>query len=112
MPNQVAFPCHEHESPPIFKYQNGGTEGGPGTETMQKSKRTTPKIMHRAGELRKEQTPAEAKLWAYLRTLREDGIHFRRQHAIGPYIADFSPKGDGVCPARQADDRVGWKPAP
>jgi very-short-patch-repair endonuclease len=56
---------------------------------MQKSKRTTPKMMHRAGELRKEQTPAEAKLWAYLHTLREDGIHVRRQHAIGPYIVDF-----------------------
>ncbi len=52
-------------------------------------KRSTPKTMHRAGELRKEPTPAEAKLWAHLHTLREDGIHFRRQHAIGPYIADF-----------------------
>ena len=52
-------------------------------------RRSTPKILHRAGELRKEQTPAEAKLWVYLRTLREDGIHFRRQHAVGPYIADF-----------------------
>jgi very-short-patch-repair endonuclease len=52
-------------------------------------KRSTPKILHQAGELRKEPTPAEAKLWAYLRTLREDGVHFRRQHAIGPYIADF-----------------------
>ncbi len=56
---------------------------------MQKTKRSTPKIMHRAGELRKEPTPAEAKLWAYLRLLREDGIRFRRQHAIGNYIADF-----------------------
>jgi very-short-patch-repair endonuclease len=56
---------------------------------MQKSKRTTPKIMHRAGELRADTTPAEAKLWAYLRTLREEGIRFRRQHAIGSYIADF-----------------------
>jgi very-short-patch-repair endonuclease len=56
---------------------------------VQKSKRSTPKTLHRAGELRKEQTPAEVKLWAYLRTLREDGIHFRRQHAIGPYITDF-----------------------
>ena len=45
--------------------------------------------MHRAGELRKESTPAEAKLWAYLRSLREEGIRFRRQYAIGPYIADF-----------------------
>jgi hypothetical protein len=54
LPNQVAFPHHEQESPPISVFRNGGTEGGPGMETMQKSKRTTPKIMHRAGELRKE----------------------------------------------------------
>jgi very-short-patch-repair endonuclease len=45
--------------------------------------------MRRAGELRKELSPAEIKLWAYLRPLREDGIRFRRQHAIGPYITDF-----------------------
>lgn len=45
--------------------------------------------MRRAWELRQEPTPAEAKLWAYLRTLRQDGIRFRRQHAIDPYIADF-----------------------
>ncbi|HCR71280.1 MAG TPA: restriction endonuclease, partial [Anaerolineae bacterium] len=31
------------------------------------SKRSNPKTMHRAGELRKELTPAERKLWAYLR---------------------------------------------
>ena len=36
-----------------------------------------------------ELSPAEAKLWPYLRTLREDGIHFRRQHAIRSYITDF-----------------------
>jgi very-short-patch-repair endonuclease len=51
--------------------------------------RSTPKILHRAGELRKETTPAEKKLWAYLRLMREDGIRFRRQHAIGLYITDF-----------------------
>jgi very-short-patch-repair endonuclease len=34
-------------------------------------------------------TKAEARLWIYLRTLREQGIHFRRQHAIGPYVTDF-----------------------
>ena len=55
--------------------------------------RSTPKTLHRAGELRKETTPAEKKLWAYLRQLRSDGIRFRRQHAIGPFITDFcSPK--------------------
>lgn len=44
--------------------------------------------MHRAGELRKELTPAERKLWAYLRGDKL-GVNFRRQHAIGKYIADF-----------------------
>jgi len=67
--------------------------GGRGVGLEQKAtmppKRSTPKILHRAGELRKEPTPAEAKLWAYLRLFREDGIHFRKQHAIGPYITDF-----------------------
>jgi very-short-patch-repair endonuclease len=45
--------------------------------------------MHQAGELRKELMPAERKLWAYLRGNQLNGINFRRQHAIGSYIADF-----------------------
>jgi very-short-patch-repair endonuclease len=54
---------------------------------------TTPKTMHRAGELRKRQTEAEAKLWAHLRAHRMGGVQFRRQHAIGKYIVDFcSPR--------------------
>ena len=52
-------------------------------------RRSIPKILHRAGELRADPTPAEIKLWAYLRTLRGDGIRFRRQHAVGSYIIDF-----------------------
>jgi very-short-patch-repair endonuclease len=45
--------------------------------------------MHRAGELRREPTPAEQKLWAYLRGNKLNGVSFRRQHALGPYIVDF-----------------------
>jgi very-short-patch-repair endonuclease len=45
--------------------------------------------MRRAGELRKDPTPAEAKIWAYLRRNKLHGVNFRRQHAIGPYITDF-----------------------
>jgi len=45
--------------------------------------------MHRAGELRKELTPAEQKLWAHLRGNKLNGVNFRRQHAIGSYIVDF-----------------------
>ena len=50
-------------------------------------------MLHRAWELRQELTPAETKLWPYLRRLREQGVHFRRQHAIGPYVADFCAPG-------------------
>ena len=53
------------------------------------AKRSSPKTMHRAGELRKELTPAEGKLWAYLRGDKLNGVNFRRQHAIGNYIVDF-----------------------
>ena len=46
-------------------------------------------MMHRAGELRLNLTPEEAKLWSHLRAHRLAGIGFRRQHAIGSYIVDF-----------------------
>lgn len=39
--------------------------------------------------MRREPTPAEAKLWAYLRTLKEESFRFRRQYSIGKYITDF-----------------------
>jgi very-short-patch-repair endonuclease len=52
-------------------------------------KRSTPKIMRRAGELRLNPTPAEAKLWSRLRAHRLAGVGFRRQHAIGNFIVDF-----------------------
>lgn len=53
------------------------------------AKRSNSKTMHRAGELRKEPTPAERKLWAYLRRDNLQGVNFRRQHALGNYIVDF-----------------------
>lgn len=51
--------------------------------------RSTPQMMHRAAELRKEMTPAEQRLWARLRQNQVRETAFRRQHAIGPYIVDF-----------------------
>jgi very-short-patch-repair endonuclease len=53
------------------------------------SKNTTPKMQHRAAELRRELMPAEAKLWSYLRAHRMKNVHFRRQHPIGKYVPDF-----------------------
>jgi|SRR6185436_18258040 len=43
----------------------------------------------RAKKLRKKLTPAEALLWKALRNRRLEGFKFRRQHPIGPFIADF-----------------------
>jgi very-short-patch-repair endonuclease len=43
----------------------------------------------RAKELRKVQTPAEQALWSRLRNRGLSGLKFRRQHPIGPFIADF-----------------------
>ena len=39
--------------------------------------------------LRAHTTPPEGVLWSKLRNQRLGGFKFRRQHAIGPYVADF-----------------------
>ena len=49
-----------------------------------------PRKIVRARELRREQTPHEAALWQLLRAHRMEGFHWRRQHPIGPYFADFA----------------------
>jgi very-short-patch-repair endonuclease len=40
--------------------------------------------------LRAHQTNAETALWRLLRDRRFEGHKFRRQHPIGPFIADFA----------------------
>ncbi len=42
-----------------------------------------------ARQLRREMTDAEHRLWYHLRNRALMGCKFRRQHPIGPYIADF-----------------------
>jgi len=44
----------------------------------------------RARALRQSATDAERNLWQLLRTRALSGAKFRRQHPIGPYIADFA----------------------
>lgn len=43
-----------------------------------------------ARHLRRTLTDAERRLWYHLRGRRFLGLHFRRQHPIGPYFADFA----------------------
>ena len=51
--------------------------------------RSSTKIKSRAVELRTAPTEAESFLWDRLRDRRLDGVKFRRQHPIGPYIVDL-----------------------
>ena len=51
--------------------------------------RSNPITKHQAIKLRKESTPAERKLWSRIRN-DQLGVTFRRQHAVGNYIPDFS----------------------
>ena len=42
-----------------------------------------------ARKLRSATTDAEHRLWQHLRAGRLNGLKFRRQHPIPPYVADF-----------------------
>ncbi len=44
---------------------------------------------HASRKLRREQTPAEKRLWKALRRNQFEGLHFRRQQPLGGYYADF-----------------------
>ena len=46
-----------------------------------------------ARELRQRQTDAERALWTRLRSKQLEGVKFRRQQPIGPYIVDFASFG-------------------
>jgi very-short-patch-repair endonuclease len=48
----------------------------------------------RAGEMRRNPTEPEKRLWRALSNGQIDALKFRRQEVIGPFIADF------MCPAR------------
>ncbi len=48
-----------------------------------------------AKAMRQEMTKAEARLWLRLRKPGIEGLRFRRQTPIGPYIVDF------LCPQKR-----------
>ena len=64
---------------------SGRGAGGEGARTLREGQKT--KLARR---LRKDPTPSEAKAWTALRQLRRHGLPVRRQHPIGPYVADFA----------------------
>ena len=49
----------------------------------------TPDVFHKAKKLRNLETMAENILWSRLCSNQVLGLHFRRQHPINRFIADF-----------------------
>ncbi|RYE09277.1 MAG: endonuclease domain-containing protein [Hyphomicrobiales bacterium] len=58
--------------------------------------RSPVQTLKRAKKLRREMTLPEVVLWTQLRK-RAAGMHFRRQHAIGPYVLDFYCSAARLC---------------
>jgi very-short-patch-repair endonuclease len=50
-------------------------------------------MIGRSRDLRQDMTIPERLLWGKLRDRRLAGVKFRRQHPVGPYVADY------YCPA-------------
>ncbi len=50
---------------------------------------TEQKRLDQARRLRRDQAPAEARLWSGLRARRLQGYKFIRQYPIGPFTVDF-----------------------
>jgi very-short-patch-repair endonuclease len=57
----------------------------------------------RARTLRRKMTLPEVLLWQELRGARLNGLRFRRQHPVGPYILDF------FCPSSRLAVEVDGK---
>ena len=51
--------------------------------------RTPLSVQESALYLRKHLTPAERVLWNRIRNRQLAGLKFRRQHPLGPFVADF-----------------------
>ena len=49
----------------------------------------TRETVEKARDLRRRLTPPEARLWFALKGEKLEGIKFRRQHPVGPYVLDF-----------------------
>jgi len=47
------------------------------------------RLLRHARDMRSAQTDAEQILWYHLRARRFQGVKFRRQRPVGPYIVDF-----------------------
>jgi len=79
-------------SEPVFHEERGGEGRGVRGERPDRweiSEDVRRRMVEVARHFRKASTPSEALLWEALRGRRIDGIKFRRQQPIGPFVVDF-----------------------
>ena len=77
---------HPHPNP-LPPAGEGEIQGGP--NTLYRVRERAGVRVQNARALRAEGADAEQTLWRHLRARQLSGHKFRRQHPIGPYIADF-----------------------
>jgi len=66
-----------------------------------------PRLLEYARRMRTAPSPTERLDWRLLRRRRRGGFHFRRQHPIPPYIADFYCAVAKVVVEVDGDSHVG-----
>jgi very-short-patch-repair endonuclease len=71
-----------NQNPPRNGEGDHAKRGGGGSQSLQRP------VVYSARKLRREMSLPEVLLWEQLRAAKQ-GMKFRRQHPIGPYIADF-----------------------
>ncbi len=69
-----------------------------------------PRLKRHARALRINATPAEEIVWQMLRSRRMQGYKFRRQHPLGPYIADFCCIDAKLVIELDGESHVGQRP--
>lgn len=75
--------CSQHSFVlPGAKRRKLAKRGGGGSQSLKRP------VVYSARKLRREMSLPEVLLWEQLRAGKQ-GIKYRRQHPIGPYIADF-----------------------
>ena len=57
----------------------------------------SPEAREMASRLRQALNLPEGLLWKALKARRHDGLHFRRQHPLGPYVLNFYCSRARLC---------------
>lgn len=87
---QSSIGVDAHSPSPQGRVASEGEPGGVLTRITRTGRPLSRLPVGLGRHLRQSATPGERRLWAELRDLRAQGLHFRRQVAIGTFVVDFA----------------------